>query len=323
MAAVDFSVVVCTWNRAKSLVRLLDSFLRLETPPGLRWELLVVDNNSSDDTSAAALQFRERFPLRLLHEPKQGKSNALNLASREARGTWMLYADDDQAAHPEWLRAHLAGVRGSPEYDFFGGPILPELEEPPEPWLRQAWDGLRGIYGWIDLGEERRDLSPTLCAFGGNWLVRTEVQRRFPYLPELGRNGAVLAGGEETFLQSQLLAAGHRGRWNPGAPMRHFIPRSRATLEHVLHLLHGCGAASEWQRARETPKSAWAARRRRWSLARKLALAWLNLGLHVATRDHVRWYKHRFAAELLQGRLDAACAGNATVLELARARKAA
>src|SRR3954454_24769386 len=97
------SIAIPTWNRSAVLRKTLEHLTLLEPVDGVEWELLVVDNNSTDDTPKVLAEFADRLPLRALHEPIPGKSSAANLAVREARGEYILWSDDDVFVDPDWL----------------------------------------------------------------------------------------------------------------------------------------------------------------------------------------------------------------------------
>src|SRR5512135_3394307 len=104
------SVIICTWNRAKSLAVTLESIERSELPASVSWEVLIVDNNSKDDTKAVFEQFQRRQPqrYRYVFEPRQGKSFALNTAIDNARGAILVFTDDDVTVDPHWLAETVA-----------------------------------------------------------------------------------------------------------------------------------------------------------------------------------------------------------------------
>src|SRR4051794_11458108 len=99
------SIVVCTCNRAAKLANLLDSLMRMEVPAGVSWELIVVDNNSTDDTARLLkdVAARNALPLRHCFEPRQGLAIAHNLAMAVVKGEIIALTDDDCRVSPDWL----------------------------------------------------------------------------------------------------------------------------------------------------------------------------------------------------------------------------
>ena len=103
----------CTCNRRQRLRASLESFERLEVPATMSWEMIVVDNNSSDGTDAVIAAFAEKRPLppMRLVETERGKSRALNTAIHRTRCEIVVFTDDDWCTvDPSWLRAVVAGV---------------------------------------------------------------------------------------------------------------------------------------------------------------------------------------------------------------------
>src|SRR5262249_5404549 len=109
------TVAVCTWNRAALLDRTLEQFTRLRVPAGLQWELLVVNNNCTDDTDQVLGRYRDRLPLSPLFEPRQGLSHARNCAVQAAAGDLIVWTDDDVLVDPDWLGCHVAAAQRWPE----------------------------------------------------------------------------------------------------------------------------------------------------------------------------------------------------------------
>ena len=100
------TVILCTYNRCQSLAKAMESVAASVVPESVDWEVLVVDNNSSDQTREIVEGFCNRFPYRFryLHELKQGKSNALNSGIRAAKGNLLAFMDDDVLVEPTWLK---------------------------------------------------------------------------------------------------------------------------------------------------------------------------------------------------------------------------
>ena len=108
---MKLTVAICTWNRATLLRRTLDSLTAQRNLQGVAWEFLVVNNNCTDDTDAVIAAFDSRLPIRRLHEPVPGLSNARNTAIAAAAGDYIVWTDDDVVVCPEWLSAYVQAFR--------------------------------------------------------------------------------------------------------------------------------------------------------------------------------------------------------------------
>ena len=142
---LDASVVVCTYNRCASLAETLDAIGAQQVPPGFRWELIVVDNNSKDDTRGTVERFaacRPNLAVRYGFEPKQGLSNARNHGIGAATGEFLVFTDDDVLPAADWLATLVQGMREH-GCDAAGGYIEPLWQAPPPPWLTACGAGRR------------------------------------------------------------------------------------------------------------------------------------------------------------------------------------
>src|SRR5712692_10838040 len=103
---MKISVIVCTFNRCATLAKALESLAASTLERSVDWEVLVVDNNSSDQTREVVEHFRNHDPSRFtyLFEPQPGKSHALNAAIRHAKGEILAFMDDDVTVEPNWLQ---------------------------------------------------------------------------------------------------------------------------------------------------------------------------------------------------------------------------
>jgi glucosyl-dolichyl phosphate glucuronosyltransferase len=237
----DATVAICTWNRAALLDQTLTEFRKLVIPPGVTWELLVVDNNSTDDTSQVLANHAAHLPLVALHEVKQGHSHARNCAVASATGRWIFWTDDDVLVHPEWLAELLRATQAQPEAEFVGGPIRPWFESTPPDWIASEIAVLGFCYALIDHGPTERWLQPGEYAYGANVGFRLEAMQRYPFDPALGRVGKQLSSGDDTRVQDQILTAGGKGLWVPTAAVKHFIPTARMTAEYIREILYWSG----------------------------------------------------------------------------------
>ena len=255
---VQFTVALCTWNRCARLRTTLARLAQLETVD-LSWEVVVVDNASTDNTSAVLADAPSTLPLRTVREPRLGYSHARNRAMSAARGRWILWLDDDVLVDPGWLRAYRSAVQRWPQSAFFGGPIQPSFEVEPPPWLSANLSRLAGVYAIRDLGPESVELDRFHVPWGPNMAVRADVARQVPYDPQLGLAGRDRIGGVETHHLRQIIDLGHRGWWVPEARVEHVIGADHVTLSHVrryfegtgrsIGLNHGAGLPDSWFRA--------------------------------------------------------------------------
>jgi len=112
------TVAICTFNRAKLLARTLSCVEGVAVPDGIELQLVVVDNNSTDETDSVLSSFESRLPLLRLFEPKQGHTNARNTAIEHARGELILWTDDDVLVGREWIAEYARAAQSQPEAAF-------------------------------------------------------------------------------------------------------------------------------------------------------------------------------------------------------------
>ncbi len=229
------SLCMCTYNRADSLAKTLES-LCAAAKPGESWELIIVDNSSKDHTRSVASRFVDRLPLRYVFEGVQGLSAARNRAVDEFRGATLLFTDDDVRVDPSWLTAYEQAIRMFPEAGYFGGRIIPEWSGCKPRWLREpCLPTIDGVLVWFDHGRETRlfrenDPTPFGASFG---VRRSLVERIGKFRLELGCNGASVGRSEETDFLLRARAAGAKGAYVGEALCWHFTDSRRLTLRSL------------------------------------------------------------------------------------------
>jgi glycosyltransferase involved in cell wall biosynthesis len=278
------SVVISTWNRAASLARTLDSLIRVQPGPE-GWELLVVDNNSSDDTKIVCLDRTGKLPLRYTFDRVPGKWGALNRVIPSARGHLLVFTDDDVDVEPGWLSALWYAAQRHPEALFFGGRVVPQWELPPPRWLvERAEGGLRGLAVSCNFGSVERPLSTEDGVFlGANMAFRRSVFERGWRFPEsLGPRGSTRYPGGETRFMSELLADGAQAVWVPDAVVNHRNEASRATEAYLRKWYAGEGRSLVVDGTIEKVGPAW------FGVPRYLLRRWAQSALvYVSTR----WFR--------------------------------
>jgi glycosyltransferase involved in cell wall biosynthesis len=235
---MDVTVAICTWNRADLLERTLARMQELIIPRGLSWELLIVNNCCTDDTNAVIARHEGKLPLRRLDEPKQGLSNARNCAMAAAQGDLLIWTDDDVLVDPGWLEAYVRAAQEWPQASFFGGVVDPWFSKAPPRWITRHFDKLKWAFVVHQLGNDVRLLDPGAplatheLPLGANMAFRTNILRKFPFNPKLGRLGSKLYWGEETEVIARMREAGHAGVWVGTARVLHYIPAERLTARY-------------------------------------------------------------------------------------------
>src|SRR6516162_7977827 len=183
------TVAICTFNRAESLRRTLASLTAMRIPSDLAWEVVIVNNNSTDHTDEVIGEYVDRLPVRGEFEPRAGKSNALNRAIDVAKGDYILWTDDDVVVDAGWMTAYVDAFRRWPDAAVFGGRITPRYEAPVAKWVIESESVLFGPYAIRDFGDRVHPLSADdegYFPYGANWAIRALEQRAFRYDPELG-----------------------------------------------------------------------------------------------------------------------------------------
>ena len=230
------TVALCTHNHADRLGRTLSSLAQLR-PPTRSWELLAIDNASTDSTPKVLRTTNWRpvdVDVRIVREERVGLSNARNRAVAEARGEYIVFMDDDETPDPAWLTAYETAVLEH-QPDALGGRIEVFFENGERPaWLQ---DELLGFLGKLDYGEARWLTELSTPIFGGNFAFRRNVFERIGnFDARLGRHGTSNIGGEDTEIYRRLLEHRCHVRWTPAAIIHHRIQTSKLRRGYFLDL---------------------------------------------------------------------------------------
>lgn len=233
-APMDLSVIICTYNRCWSLAKTLSSIAESTLPAATTWEVLVVDNNSTDQTREVADQFCRKYPARFryLFESRQGKSYALNAGIRESQGDILAFTDDDTTVESTWLQRLTAPLRDS-IWSGSGGPVILQWSCPPPRWLRMDSMAapLVGFKPNGGAGEIKE------CLFGGNMAFRRTIfERHRVFRTDLGPTPGreTPRPNEDTEFVRRILAAGERLFYEPSAVVYHPVPANRLQREYFL-----------------------------------------------------------------------------------------
>jgi len=243
-STLQASVVIPTFNRAAMLGATLARIA--ETRTALRaWDVVVVDNNSRDDTRAVVARAARGFPvpLRYVFEPAQGRSHALNSGIAATSAPAIVFTDDDVVVADGWIDAAVGPLAGG-QVDYTGGPVRPIWEAPCPTWLSADRSDLWGTIAILDYGpepfvfEDRKRVP-----LGANMAVRRSLLERIGgFSTRLGRtSGRQLLGQEVPEFLARSRAVGARGLYVPTMVVDHHVPARRLTKDYFRRWWFGKG----------------------------------------------------------------------------------
>jgi len=253
-ATLDFSIVICTYNGAARLPDLFERLLECcafqaseaeEETRSLRWEILVVDNNSSDDTAEVIRQAQTDWPtevpLRYCFEARQGASYARELGVREAQSELIGFLDDDNLPAANWIEAAYQFAQDYPRAGAFGSQIHGDFEVEPTAELQP----LLPFLAIVERGAEplRYDSMKRMLPPSAGLVVRRQAW--LESMPETcllrGRNQDSMLTGEDTEALTYLLRSGWEIWYNPTMRLWHRIPHWRLERSYLIPFFQGIG----------------------------------------------------------------------------------
>jgi glucosyl-dolichyl phosphate glucuronosyltransferase len=243
---MKITVIICTYNRCQELSRTLDSVSQSILPACVPWDVLVVDNNSSDHTRSVIETFCRRNPGRFLYlfEPKPGKSYALNSGVRNASGDVLAFLDDDVTVSPTWLQS-LTQSLDTGEWSGAGGRIILQWPSQLPAWLSTEGPYSRHCFPGFDQGDEAKALEGP--PFGTNMAFRREMFDRYGgFRTDLGPSAIkdIPPHSEDTEFGRRLIAGGESLRYEPSAIVYHPVAETRINRDYFLRWRYDLGRAN-------------------------------------------------------------------------------
>lgn len=253
------SVIIPTRNRAHQLGLALAS-LQTQRLPAEEFEVLVIDNGSTDETREIVESFQKRCTnMRYFFDPKPGLHVGRHRGLIEARGDVLVYADDDIEATPTWLDAIHECFR-VPEVVLVGGNNYPKFETPPPSWLQKLWEqpGYGGhaitSLSVLQLSPGRRAVSP-FFVWGCNFSIRKSVllEARGFHPDGMPDEHIRFRGDGETHVSAHVQRRGLRCMFDSRASVHHAVTRERMTFDYFRKRSFNQGISDSYTQLRNSP----------------------------------------------------------------------
>ncbi len=253
------SVIIPTRNRADLLQMALQS-LQAQTLPVDQFEILVIDNGSTDNTQQVVESFQQQSGnIRYCFDSTPGLHVGRHRGLQEARGEVLVYADDDIRATPTWLAA-IAENFADPTVAMVGGNNYPDFKETPPCWLETLWQrpALGGqvipSLSVLSLPDGRRDFSPNLV-WGCNFSIRKPVVLEAGgFHPDAMPQELIRFRGDgESHVSRYVLEHGLRCVFDSRASVYHAVTPERMTLEYFRRRAYNQGVSDSYTQLRNAP----------------------------------------------------------------------
>jgi glycosyltransferase involved in cell wall biosynthesis len=271
------SVCVCTYN-GEGRVGLVIEALAAQTQPLDTWELLVIDNASTDGTTDSVnrlIKAKLGGNGRVVHEERPGLSFARARAAREARGEIICFLDDDNIPAPDFVAGAIKAFAGRSSVGALGGRILPVWEIPPNPLALAVQNFALAI---CDLGDKSFRHQATNGPVGAGLCIRSKILNAIysehrTAVKVTGHQGRGLRGGDDLAMGILTWKLGYECWYEPSLTIQHLLPASRMEKKYLLRLYDGIGRGQ-------------AAVRRLYDWKARTPLAMV-----IAAKDLARWSK--------------------------------
>lgn len=241
----DFTIAICTYDGARRIPAVLD---RLRTQLGaqrLRWEVFVIDNNSSDATAAVVRQYQQNwpaeFPLRYFFEVRQGAAYARQLAMQESKSELVGFLDDDNLPADDWVAAAYRFGQDHPHVGAYGSQIHGQFEGT----LPDDFHRIQSFFALTQRGDTAHVYQPCLRVLPPSAGLVVRRKAWLNNVPEqlilTGRHDEQMLTGEDL----EAIAHIRRGNWeiwhNPAMKVWHQIPAYRLQRSYLLPFFRGIG----------------------------------------------------------------------------------
>ena len=239
---MKLSIVICSYNRAQYIGDALDSLYK-QTTSLSDFEVMLVDNNSTDGTPEVYKSWREIHPegnFQYLTEHQQGASFARNTGAAHAKTYWLCFMDDDAVAFPDFVANIIKHTQEKPTIVGFGGKIIPKYIPEKPVWMSYYVSSLVGNF----------DYSPVPCAFKkGKYPLESNMVIKKSVFDQIGGfntalpgvMGTLRIGGEGKELFYKVIGLGEEIYYDPNIIVYHVVETNKLTKEYLYRVASGIG----------------------------------------------------------------------------------
>jgi len=254
---ISLSVIIPTRNRSDLIKNLLES-LKHQTLSQDEFEILVIDNGSTDDTKAVAESFFSEFKhIKYFLEEKPGLHEGRHRGLREAVNEILVYCDDDIEPFPTWLEAIKESFK-DPKVVLVGGKNLPKWEIDPPKWIKDWYEEgnengkCLGYLSILDFGDELKEIDPNFV-WGCNFSIRrqTLIDAGGFHPDSMPEQLKFFRGDGESYVTRWIKEKGKKAIYNPQASVYHFVSKSRMTLNYFKKRSYNQGISDSFSLIRE------------------------------------------------------------------------
>jgi glycosyltransferase involved in cell wall biosynthesis len=249
---LDFTIAIPTYNGINRLPEVLEKLKAQVQVESIRWEILIVDNNSTDNTvqliQNTQQNWSQPYPLRYTLEPQQGASFARLKAVQEANGKWVGFLDDDTIPNENWVAAAYTFGEKYPQVGAYGSQVHGDYEvEPP-----QNFEKIASFFAITERGSQPHLYEPKMRMLppsAGLVVLKQAWCESVPQKPFLtGRSSRSILNSEDLEVVLYIQNAGWEIWYNPEMEIYHKIPRQRLERDYLLYLMRSTGLARHYIR---------------------------------------------------------------------------
>jgi glycosyltransferase involved in cell wall biosynthesis len=246
---MKIEIIICTYNRAEKLKGAIQSILDAEVPENTTVRLILVNNNSTDNTKRVIKEFliNKQIETIYLFELKQGKSNALNTALMNITGDLIAFTDDDVTVDKSWIKEMVDTLKKYMGYSCFGGRVVAVY-----PDNMPAWFDINGSMKFLKSAFVDRDDGDLEVEYGTNTISgapggcnmffrKAVIVKNGFFRTDLGHIGNDLGFSEDTEYCQRLMEKGERFMYIPSSVVYHPVHPGRLSKDYLLMWQYKCG----------------------------------------------------------------------------------